>query len=121
MKAKTKEMLETIDGAHDWALGQAWSGGGTVYNSTDTCRICSMRRHFHSDSQNGVAEEYRFSDGETNEDLSLRQAVERGCVEDDSCIDCGSPRAPERDDADATTYPRCDDCQDAIDVGAVQD
>lgn len=80
MKEATKQMLEEIDGAHDWLGGQVYGGSGTRLSSTDTCRVCGLRRHFFSDSQNGVGREYRFSDGETGEDLTLRQALARGCA-----------------------------------------
>lgn len=80
MKDTTKELLSKIDSAHDWQNGQVRGGGGTRYSSTDTCVVCSLRRHYFSDSQNGVSPTYRFSDGETGEDLSLRQAIARGCA-----------------------------------------
>lgn len=64
-----------FDGAHDWLEGQVYGGSGTRLSSTDTCRVCGLRRHFFSDSQNGVGREYRFSDGETGEDLTLRQGL----------------------------------------------
>lgn len=80
MKESTKKMLATIDEQHDWINGQVWGGGGTTLNGTDTCQVCSMRRHFASDRQNGVEGHYRFSDGETDQDLSLRQALDRGCT-----------------------------------------
>lgn len=80
MKARTREMLDRIEEAHDWAGGQVYSGGGTEYHSTDTCRVCNLRWHHSSDSQHGVGDEYRFSDGETGADLSLRQAAGRECV-----------------------------------------
>lgn len=80
MKAKTEELLNQIDEAHDWNEGQVMGGGGTRLSSTDMCRICSLRRHYFSDHQNGVKPEYRFSDGVTGNDLSLRQAAARGCA-----------------------------------------
>lgn len=79
MKKETERILNEIDEAHDWAIGQAWGGGGTLISSTDTCRLCGLRRHYTSDHQNGNDGSYRFSDGETGEDLSLRQAYHRGC------------------------------------------
>lgn len=80
MKATTKNLLDTIEEQHDWQDGQVYGGGGTIYKSTDTCVVCSLRRHYLSDSQNGIDPNYRFSDGETGEDLSLRQALQRGCA-----------------------------------------
>lgn len=80
MKAITESMLNEINDLHDWNEGQVYGGGGTKLTQTDTCRICSLRRHWYSDSQNGVKGEYRFSDGETGQDLSLRQVVARGCA-----------------------------------------
>jgi hypothetical protein len=80
MKESTQKLIDQIDAAHDWINGQVWGGGGTRYSSTDTCQVCSMRRHYFSDSQNGVPGNYRYSDGETGADLSLRQAVARGCA-----------------------------------------
>ena len=77
MKERTKELLEKVDEEHDWIEGQVYSGGGTEYHSTDTCQVCGLRRHYRSDIQNGVEGHYRFSMGE--EDLSLKQVVERGC------------------------------------------
>ena len=79
MKDRTQQLLDTLEKDHDWQEGAVYSGGGMVFRSTDTCRICSLRRHYHSDVQNGDDGSYRFSDGETDEDLSLRQAVDRGC------------------------------------------
>lgn len=79
MKETTKQLLAQIDEAHDWQDGQVYSNGGTTLRSTDTCRVCSLRRHYFSDRQNGVSAEYRFSDGETGADLSLRQAAGREC------------------------------------------
>lgn len=79
MKARTREMLDEIDDAHDWAIGRTYSNGGTELHETDECRVCALRRHFTSDKQNGNDGEYRFSDGETKEDLSLRQAFARKC------------------------------------------
>ena len=77
MKERTKELLAKVEEQHDWIEGQVYSGGGTEYHSTDTCQVCGLRRHYRSDIQNGVAGHYRFSMGE--EDLSLKQVVERGC------------------------------------------
>lgn len=79
MKEQTKELLDKVDEAHDWAEGRTYGGSGTQLSSTDTCRICGLRRHWFSDRQNGVDGEYRFSDSETGEDLTLRQAAARGC------------------------------------------
>ena len=80
MKATTQKMLDEIEEAHDWLEGQAWSGGGTEYHSTDRCQVCGLRRHYQSDSQNNVAPNYRFSDGESGDDLTIRQALARGCA-----------------------------------------
>lgn len=77
MKERTKELLEKVDEEHDWIEGQASSNGGTEIHSTDVCQVCGLRRHFKSDTQNGIEGYYRFSVGD--EDLSLLQAVERGC------------------------------------------
>lgn len=79
MKAKTQQLLDRIDEAHDWSQGQVYGGSGTRLSSTDTCRVCALRRHWSSDTQNGNDGEYRFSDGETDQDLSLRQAAQRDC------------------------------------------
>lgn len=81
MKDTTKKMLQTIDEVHDWCEGQMFSRGGTELHSTDTCRVCGLRRHFRDDDQNGVDAEYRFSDSETGADLTLRQALARGCAD----------------------------------------
>lgn len=80
MKETTKKLLAQIEESHDWANGQVYGRGGTSLTSTDTCRVCSLRRHWLDDTQNGIHDSYRFSDGETNADLSLRQAVVRGCA-----------------------------------------
>ena len=81
MKDSTKKLLAQVDDAHDWQLGQAYSGGGTELHSTDVCRVCGLRRHWRNDSQNDIEDEFRFSDSETGDDLTLRQAVARGCAE----------------------------------------
>ena len=80
MKATTQALLSKIEAAHDWADGQTRGGSGTLLTRTDTCRVCSLRRHYLSDAQNGIDREYRFSDGETGADLSLRQAVDHTCI-----------------------------------------
>ena len=80
MKKTTKKMLEDIDAAHDWLEGPVHAGSGTRLSSTDTCRVCGLRRHFFCDRQNEIGREYRFSDSETGEDLTLRQALARGCA-----------------------------------------
>ena len=80
MKNTTRELLNKVKEAHDWNEGQTHGGSGTKMDRTDICRVCSLRRHWSSDTQNGNNGEYRFSDGETNEDLSLRQALQRGCA-----------------------------------------
>jgi len=79
MKATTQKLLDAIDAAHDWAEGPVYAGAGTQLSSTDTCRVCSLHRHQSSNRQTGSVAEYRFSDGETGEDLSLRQAAARKC------------------------------------------
>ena len=80
MKESTDKLLKVADAAHDWEEGQMRGGSGTQLSGTDTCLVCALRRHYYSDQQNGVAGSYRFSDGETGQDLSLRQAVARGCA-----------------------------------------
>jgi len=80
MKDTTQKMLDQLDAAHDWAFGQTRGGDGTYLTTTDICRVCSLRRHWVDDSQNDIHSDYRFSDGETGKDLSLRQAVARGCA-----------------------------------------
>ena len=80
MKESTRKLLDQIDAAHDWQDGQTWGGGGTQLSRTDTCLVCSLRRHWFSDRQNGIAANYRYSDGETGDDLSLRQALARNCA-----------------------------------------
>jgi len=83
MKASTQKLLDQIEDAHDWAEGQVMAGSGTQQGCTDHCRVCNLRRHWFSDRQNGIDREYRFSDGETDEDLSLRQAAARVCLPED--------------------------------------
>jgi len=80
MKETTKKLLDEVSAAHDWDEGQTYSNGGTEYHSTDVCRVCGLRRHWQSDRQNGIEDRYRFSDGENGSDLSLRQAITRGCA-----------------------------------------
>lgn len=81
MKPSTKKLFDQVDGAHDWIEGQVSSSGGTRLHSTDVCAVCSLKRTYFSDHQNGVEAEYRFVDGETGRDLSLRQAAVRRCEE----------------------------------------
>ena len=78
MKERTKEMLEQVDGEHDWIDGQTYSNGGTELHSTDTCQVCNLRRHFKCDPQNGIERHFRFSIGD--DDLSLAQVAESGCA-----------------------------------------
>lgn len=80
MKKSTEKLYGQVKEAHDWNEGQVYGGSGTQLSSTDTCRVCGLRRHYFSDRQNGVDGEYRFSDSESGEDLTLRQAVARGCI-----------------------------------------
>ena len=80
MKESTERLLEKVDKEHDWIEGQMYSGGGLEYHKTDVCQVCGLRRHYKEDEQNGIEGFYRFSDGETGQDLSLRQAVERKCL-----------------------------------------
>ena len=80
MKESTKKLMVQVGKEHDWSEGQVYSHGGTHMTSTDTCRACGLRRHWTIDPQNGNDGEYRFSDSETGEDLTLRQAVARGCI-----------------------------------------
>lgn len=80
MKDTTRKMLDQLDAAHDWARGQTYGGSGTRLSRTDLCRVCNLRRHWLDDSQNNIDDQTRFSDGETGEDLSLRQAMARGCA-----------------------------------------
>ncbi len=82
MKEKTRKMIDELDSEHDFENGQTYSSGGTEYHSTDVCRICGLRRHWRNDVQNGIEDAYRFSDAENGEDLTLRQAVARKCIED---------------------------------------
>lgn len=84
MKERTRQLYDAVDEAHDWAEGQVRGGSGTQLSSTDICRVCGLRRHWFSDRQNGIEGEYRFSDGETGGDLTLRQAAARGCLGDDA-------------------------------------
>ena len=79
MKESTQKILDQISEAHDWQDGQVYGGSGTRLSSTDTCFVCSLRRHWLQDSQNNIGSHYRFSDGETGGDLSMRQALQRGC------------------------------------------
>lgn len=80
MHKKTKDLLDRIDKQHDWQKGQTHSSGGTRYTSTDTCRICGLERECFSDKQNGVDEEYTFTN---------RQGEKPPLVEllDDPCLD----------------------------------
>ena len=79
MKAATEKMREKLNAGHDWEDGQVYGGGGTRLSSTDVCSVCGLRRHWFSDTQNGVEDHYRYSDAETGADLTLRQAISRGC------------------------------------------
>lgn len=77
MKAETREMLAQVEKAHDWLEGEIHAGNGTETFSTDICRACSLRRHYFNDRNQGAT--FRFSDGVTKKDVSLRQAVLKGC------------------------------------------
>jgi hypothetical protein len=76
--SRYKDLLATVDDAHDWELGQTRGWRGTRYSSTDTCRICGLRRKYFSDRQNGVDESYSFETFE-GESLALREAAELEC------------------------------------------
>lgn len=77
MKDSTIKMLKKIDEIHDWRDGQSHSNGGTTLYSTDICRVCSLSRHYFSDSQNGIDGEYTFT--KSDEDLSLREVYNMEC------------------------------------------
>jgi hypothetical protein len=78
MKDSTRKLLGLIDSKHDWKHGQSTCGTGSEIRCTDICRVCGLRRHM---SAYGLSTdtEYRFSDGETDSDLSIRQAFHRLC------------------------------------------
>lgn len=80
MKESTKKLLNEISQAHDWTIGQVYSGGGTEYHSTDICHVCGLRRHYKSDHQNGIKEHYRFTYSESGEDVPILRVLERGCA-----------------------------------------
>ena len=74
MNKVTERLLDQVDAAHDWDLGQVWSGGGTQMSRTDHCRVCGLSRSWMTDPQNGV--EDRFSFKESDElPLPLRDAA----------------------------------------------
>lgn len=79
MQTRTKALLDKAEDAHDWAHGQVYGGSGDVYSSTDTCRICGLKRHWNSGSrQNDIPASTTFEtiDGRK---ISLRQALEVEC------------------------------------------
>jgi hypothetical protein len=79
MNQRTKELLEKIDAAHDWACGQTRGGGGDVYTTADTCRICGLERHWSSGSrQNDVPASTTFITSKGDR-ITLREAVALEC------------------------------------------
>ena len=74
MHNKTTALLERVNQAHDWDEGEVSGGSGLQLFSTDTCRICSLARHFFSDRQNhGPDPAYTFT--REGLDLTLRDAA----------------------------------------------
>lgn len=80
--SKYRELLERVEAAHDWEIGQAWSRGGTSLDRTDTCRICGLSRQWESDEQNGIRERYTFTDF-AGEEIPLRDAADLECCDDE--------------------------------------
>lgn len=78
MKDSTKKLLDSVGAAHDWAEGQVYGGGGTRMSSTDTCRVCGLKRHWFVDRQNEVRDQYTFEAIDGTE-RSLAAVVEAGC------------------------------------------
>lgn len=80
MKQRTKELLEKIDELHDWSHGQTRGGGGDVYTSTDTCRVCGLERHWHSGSrQNSIPSSTTFFAANSDQPIPLREAAALEC------------------------------------------
>jgi hypothetical protein len=79
MKETTGKLLEKIEEEHDWRKGQTWGGRGTYLSSTDVCRVCGLHRQWETDPQNGVHDEYTFSDAAGNE-IPLRWVATRKCL-----------------------------------------
>ncbi len=78
MSEKRNELLNTVETAHDWAMGQTYGGNGDVTTRTDKCHICGLVRKWNSGSrQNDVPETDTFvMDGQ---ELSLRDAAKLEC------------------------------------------
>jgi hypothetical protein len=75
MKDTTKKLLDQVEANHDWESGQTYGGSGTQLSRTDTCRVCGLKRHWFSDSQNGVEDHYTF-ETINGEKMSLKEAVD---------------------------------------------
>ena len=77
MKAQTQQLLNAIEGLHDWSIGQTYGGFGTRLHRTDICRICKLERQWFSDRQNGVESECVVFADESKRELSFEQAAHR--------------------------------------------
>jgi hypothetical protein len=79
MKAQTQQLLNAIEGLHDWSIGQTYGGFGTRLHRTDTCRICKLERQWFSDRQNGVENECVVFADESKREISLEQSAQHEC------------------------------------------
>ena len=77
---ETEKLLEKVDRVHDMVEGQVYGGGGTQLSRVDTCSICGITRKWYTDPQNGVEDRYTFATL-TGSPISLRDAVDAGCIE----------------------------------------
>jgi hypothetical protein len=79
MKTRTKELLDKVDAAHDWACGQVHGSSGDSFSSTDECRVCGLTRKWYSGSrQNDIPASYDFSTADGRE-ITLRDAAQLEC------------------------------------------
>jgi hypothetical protein len=77
MKDKRKALEEQLAESHDWTCREPhYSGIGNELVCTDVCRICGLEKHTSTHHLT------RWHDSETGQDLTLRQAAARGCVEE---------------------------------------
>jgi hypothetical protein len=75
MKDRREALEEKLEEGHDWTISEPRFGQGDELIHSAVCRICGLERHRSTHHLT------RWHDSETGQDLTLRQAAARGCIE----------------------------------------